>query len=128
MDPMVKTETGSAYLQTFKMLALLIGIILASFYLLSAILLPVIIAFVLYALLEPITLYLVRKNVNHSLAIVLLLIIMLAISVFAISFALPQLFDQVSILKTKFCVYYGTFGRIETVTTFSCSCISYTWC
>ena len=98
---MAKSETSSAYLQTFKMLALLIGIILASFYLLSAILLPVIIAFVLYALLEPITLYLVRKNINHSLAIVLLLIVMLTVSFFAISFALPQLFEQVSILKDK---------------------------
>lgn len=93
--------TGSAYLQTFKILALLIGIILCGFYLLSSILLPIIISFVLYALLEPITLYLVRRNMNHSLAIILLLVVMLAISFFAISFALPQLFEQVSILKDK---------------------------
>ena len=101
MDSIVKTQTSSAYLQTFKMLALLIAIILGAFYLLSAILLPVIIAFVLYALLQPLTLYLVRKNINHSLAIVLLLIGMLGVSVFAISFALPQLFEQVSILKDQ---------------------------
>lgn len=103
------TAASSAYLQTFKILVLLIGIILGSFYLLSSILLPVIISFTLYALLEPFTNFLVRKNVNHSLAIIIILISMLTISILAISFALPQLFSQVAILKNKLPLIFEQF-------------------
>ncbi len=92
---------SSAYIQTVKAFALVIAVILASFYLLSAVLLPIIISLTLYALLQPFTNYLVRHNVNHSLAIILMLILMLAFSVIAISIALPQLFAQVAILKNK---------------------------
>lgn len=103
---------SSAYLQTFKILVLLIGIILGSFYLLSSILLPVIISFTLYALLQPFTNYLVRKNVNHSLAIIIILISMLTMSILAISFALPQLFAQVAILKNKLPLMFEQFEHL----------------
>ncbi len=93
--------TGSAYLQTFKVSAILIAITLASFYLLSSVLLPIIISFTLYALLEPVTNYLLRKDINHSLAIIFILFLMLVFSFFAISFALPQLIAQAAILKNK---------------------------
>lgn len=93
--------TGSAYLQTFKISVVMIAVILASFYLLSSVLLPVIISFTLYALVEPLTNYLLRKDVNHSLAIISILVLMLTISVLAISFALPQLLQQAAVLKDK---------------------------
>ena len=102
---MLQTSPGpaasSAYIQTFRVSALLIIIVLASFYLLSSVLLPVIISFTLYTLVQPFTNYLLRKDVNHSLAIILMLIVMLSISVLAISIALPQLLQQVTILKSK---------------------------
>ena len=92
---------SAAYVQTFKVFAVVIALLLASFYLLSSILLPIIISFTLYALLEPLTNSLLRRNVNHSLAIMLILVLMLSISILAISFALPQLFAQVAVLKSK---------------------------
>ncbi len=101
MNSLQSSGTSTAYLQTFKISALLIALVLASFYLLSSVLLPVIISFTLYALLEPFTNYLIRKNINHSLAIVFMLILMLTTSFLSISFALPQLFRQVAILKDK---------------------------
>lgn len=108
-------SSSSAYLQTFKISALVIAVILASFYLLSSILLPVIISFTLYALVEPFTNFLVRKNINHSLAIIIILIVMLAISILAISFALPQLIEQVSILKNKMPVIFEQFEHFLTI-------------
>ena len=93
--------SNSPYIQTFKLFSIFVGICLASFYLISSVLLPVIIAFTFYALFEPATLYLVRHNLNHSLAILIVLVILLATSFIAIGFALPQLFDQIGLLQSK---------------------------
>ena len=96
-----KAEASSAYFQTFKVFAIFMALILGSFYLLASVLLPVIISFTLYALVAPLFNYLVRKDINRSAAIIFLLILMLSTSILAISFALPQLLEQVSVLKSK---------------------------
>ncbi|MCP4075521.1 MAG: AI-2E family transporter [Gammaproteobacteria bacterium] len=96
-----QAASGSAYFQTFKTFVFVVGFILACFYLFSSILLPIIISFTLYALIQPLTSYLVRKDINHSLAIIIIFILMLVASILAISIALPQLFGQVAILKSK---------------------------
>jgi predicted PurR-regulated permease PerM len=106
---------SSAYIQTFRVSALLIVIVLASFYLLSSVLLPVIISFTLYTLVQPFSNYLLRKDVNHSLAIILILVVMLSISIFAISVALPQLLLQVTILKSKLPLIFAQFEHFITL-------------
>jgi putative permease len=92
---------SSAYLETFKASAVVIALFLASFYLLSSVLLPVIISFTLYALSLPFVNYLVRKDINRSVAIIIMLVIMMSLSIFAISVALPQFLQQAAILKNK---------------------------
>ena len=67
----------------------------------SSVLIPVIISFTLYALFEPATLYLVRHNINHSLSILIVLLLLVFFGFIAIGFALPQLIDQVSLLQAK---------------------------
>lgn len=94
-------DSSSPYIQTLKAFLLILGVTLASFYLLSPVLLPIIIAFTLYALFEPAVLYLVRHNVNHSIAILSVLVVMLIGSFLAIGFALPALIGQISLLQTK---------------------------
>lgn len=106
---------SSAYLQTFKASAILLLLVLASFYLLSSVLLPIIISFTLYTLVEPFTNYLLRKNINHSLAIIFILILMLSMSVIAISFALPQLLQQAAILKNKLPFIFEQFEHFVTL-------------
>lgn len=113
--PANPAASGSAYLQTFKVFVFVIGFILVSFYLLSSILLTVIISFTLYALIEPFTNYLIRKDVNHSLAIVFILMLMLTFSIIAISFALPQLLGQINILKNKLPFIFSQFEHFLTV-------------
>ncbi len=108
------TASGTAYFQTFRIFVFLVGMILASFYLLSSVLLPVIISFTLYALIEPFSNYLVRKNINHSLSIISILILMLSFSILAISFALPQLLGQITILKNKLPFIIGQFEQFLT--------------
>ncbi len=103
-------RASSAYLDSFKVLSVIGGIVLAAFYLLSSVLLPIIISFTLYALLQPFTNYLVRKNINHSAAIIFMLILMLTASILAISFALPQLLKQAAFLKNKM---PGIFSHLE---------------
>jgi len=115
MLPASPIASSSAYLQTFKIFIFLIGLILTSFYLLSSILLPVIISFTLYALLEPFTNYMVRKDINHSLAIIFTLILMLSVSILAISFALPQLLGQITVLKNKLPVIFSQFEHFLTI-------------
>ncbi|MEM7563023.1 MAG: AI-2E family transporter [Pseudomonadota bacterium] len=95
------TLNTSPYIQTLKIFAIFVAVTLASFYLISSVLLPVIIAFTLYAMFEPATLYLVRHNFNHSLSILIVLVILLVSSFIAIGFALPALFDQVALLQSK---------------------------
>ncbi len=104
---MTSPVTGSAYLQTLKISAIVIAVILASFYLLSSVLLPVIISFTLYALVKPVTNYLLRMYINHSLAFILVLVLMMSVSILAISFALPQLLQQAAILKNKMPAIFG---------------------
>ena len=94
-------SSSSAYIQTFKIFAGIVAVCLASVYLLSSILIPIIISFTLYALFEPATLYLVRHKLNHSLSILIVLLLMLFFGFIAVGFALPQLFDQVSLLQAK---------------------------
>jgi len=95
------SQASSAYLQTFKVTAIVIAVCLASFYLLSSILLPIIFSFTLYTLVEPLSNHLVRRNINHSVAIILILILMMTLSILAISFALPPFIEQVVLLKDK---------------------------
>jgi predicted PurR-regulated permease PerM len=91
----------SAHLQTFKLFALIVGLCLASFYLISSVLIPVIISFTLYALFQPAVIYLVRHNINHSLSILIVLVLLVIISTVMIAFALPALIDQVSLLQAR---------------------------
>lgn len=107
-------KASSAYLDTFKLLAFLGAIFLLAFYLLASVLLPIIISFALYAIIEPFTNYLVRRNINHSVAIIIMLIAMLFFSILAISFALPQLIEQVAFLKNKL---PGIFDQLESLFT-----------
>lgn len=107
--------SGSANLQAFKIFVFVSALILASFYLLSSILLPVIISFTLYALIEPFTNYMVRKEINHSLSIIFILILMLTFSIIAISFALPQLLGQITILQNKLPFIFSQFEHFLTV-------------
>ena len=74
MSEQTPFKTENAYTQTFKIFTCMIAIVLAGFYLLSSVLIPIIISFTLYAIFEPATLYLVRHHVNHSLAIVIVLV------------------------------------------------------
>ncbi len=94
-------KTSSAYIQTFKVFLGIVAVSLASVYLLSAILIPVIISLTLYALFEPATQYLVRHNINHSLSILIVLVLLVFFGFISVGFALPQLFDQVSLLQAK---------------------------
>jgi len=103
-------RTVSPYIQTLKLFSVFVVVCLASFYLVSSVLVAVIISFTLYALFEPATLYLVRHNVNHSLSILIILVILLVASFLAIGFALPQLFDQVSLLQARL---PGIIGHLE---------------
>ena len=94
-------NSSSPYIQTLRIFALIVAVTLACFYLLSPVLLPIIIAFTLYALFEPTVLYLVRKNINRSVAILSVLVVLLFGSFIAIGFALPALIRQISLLQTK---------------------------
>ena len=94
-------QTSSAYVQTFKIFVGIVLVSLACIYLLSSILIPFIISLTLYALFEPATLYLVRHNINHSLSILIVLLLLVFFGFIAVGFALPQLFEQVSLLQAK---------------------------
>lgn len=94
-------RSQNAYAKTFKIFACVIGIILIGFYLLSSVLIPIVISFTLYAIFEPATLYLVRHNVNHSMAILIVLVFLIFSSFLAIGFALPQLVEQIGLLQAK---------------------------
>lgn len=106
----VSVKTRNAYVQTFKIFVCVIAVVLASFYLLSSVLVPIVISFTLYAIFEPATLYLVRHNVNHSLAILIVLVFLLFFTFIAIAFALPQLVEQIGLLQAKL---PGIFTNLE---------------
>jgi len=91
----------SPHVRTFKLFAIVVAVCLASFYLFSSVLVPVIISFTFYALFEPATLFLVRHNVNRSLSILIVLVLLLITSLLMIGLALPALFDQVSLMQSK---------------------------
>lgn len=91
----------SPNIQTLKLFGVFVGVCLASFLLIESVLLPVIISFVLYALLKPATLFLERHHVNRSLAILIVLIFLVIVSFLALAFALPALLDQVGLLQDK---------------------------
>lgn len=95
-------QSSSVYFQTSKVFISIVLIFLASLYLLSSILVPIIISFSLYALLSPVTAWLVRKNIHHSLAIVISLLIMIFTSFLALLYALPKLFEQLFKIQQKF--------------------------
>lgn len=67
----------------------------------SPVLIPVVISFTLYALFEPATLFLVRHHINHSISILIVLLLLVFIGFIAVGFALPQLIDQISLLQAK---------------------------
>ena len=94
-------NSSSAYIQTLRVFLLVVGVTLASFYLLSPVLLPILIAFTLYALFDPAVLYLVRQNINRSVAILTVLVLLLIGSLLAIGVAIPALIGQISLLQTK---------------------------
>lgn len=98
-QPSIKTR--NAYAKTFKIFACMVAIVLAGFYLLSSVIISIIISFTLYAIFEPATLYLVRHNVNHSLAILIVVVFLIFFTFIAIGFALPQLVDQIGLLQAK---------------------------
>jgi len=91
----------SPHIQTFKLFALVVAVCLASFYLVSSVLIPVIISFTLYALFQPAVIYLVRHNVNRSLSILIVLVLLMIVSALLIAFALPALVEQVSLLQSR---------------------------
>ena len=94
-------RTPSPSFQAIKIFIFVAAVILGSFYLMSSVLIPVIISFTLYAMFEPATLYLVRHNINHSLSILIVLLLLVFFAFIAIGFALPQLIDQISLLHAK---------------------------
>jgi predicted PurR-regulated permease PerM len=91
----------SPHLQTLRLFALVVVVCLAGFYLISSVLIPVIISFTLYALFQPAVIYLVRHDVNRSLSILIVLVLLLISSALMIAFALPALIEQVSLLQDK---------------------------
>ena len=91
----------SPHIRTFKLFALVVAICLATFYFIASVLIPVIISFTLYALFQPAVYYLVRHNVNHSLSILIVLVLLVITSGVMIAFALPALIEQVSLLQAK---------------------------
>ena len=94
-------KTSSANFQTIRIFVFVSAIILVSFYLMSAVLIPIIISFTLYALFQPATSYLVRHNLNHSLSILIVLLLLVFFAFIALGFALPQLIDQINLLQAK---------------------------
>jgi putative permease len=91
----------SPHIQTFKLFALVVAISLASFYFISSVLIPVTISFTLYALFQPAVFYLVRHNINHSLSILIVLVLMTFASAIMLAYALPALIEQVGLLQNK---------------------------
>ena len=91
----------SPNIQTLKLFGMLTAAFLASFYLIESVLLPVLISLALYTLLEPATQYLVRHNVNRSLAITIVLFFLMIASLLALGFAVPVLLEQAGNLQSK---------------------------
>lgn len=93
--------TTSASFQAFKTFVIVVIVGMAVIYMMTPVLIPVIISLTLYALFEPATQYLVRHNINHSLSILIVLLLLVFFSIIAIGFALPQLVEQAGLLQAK---------------------------
>ena len=93
--------TTSASFQAFRTFVFVVILSMAVVYMMTPVLIPVIISLTLYALFEPATQYLVRHNINHSLSILIVLLLLVFVSFLAIGFALPQLFEQAGLLQAK---------------------------
>ena len=105
----------SPHIRTFKLFALVVAICLASFYFISSVLIPVVISLTFYALIQPAVFYLVRHNINHSLSVLIVLVLMTITSVLMIAFALPALLEQVGLLQDKL---PQIVGKLEQLLTF----------
>lgn len=101
MNETTAAQTSSASFQAFRTFIVVVILVMATIYMMSPVLIPVIISFTLYALFEPATIYLVRHNINHSLSILIVLVLLVFFSFIAIGFALPQLLEQASLLQAK---------------------------
>ncbi len=93
--------TSSASFEAFKTFVVVVILGMMAIYMMTPVLIPIIISFTLYALFEPATIYLVRHNINHSLSILIVLVLLVFFSFIAIGFALPQLLEQASLLQAK---------------------------
>jgi putative permease len=97
----MRARSSSTHFHTFRAFAIVIALILASFYLLSSVLVPVLIAFTLYAIFEPLTNFLIRHNINQSISILMVLLLIVGMCFIAIGVALPQLVEQAGLLQSK---------------------------
>lgn len=93
--------SSTSYVQTTKVFLGIIAFSLASIFLLSSILVPIIISFSIYSFLNPFTAWLIRKGFNRSWAIILSLLLLIILSTLALLYALPALFDQIIQLKQR---------------------------
>lgn len=91
----------SPNIRTLKIFGILAALCLAGFYLIESVLIPVIISFVFYALLDPAANYLVRRNISRSVAILLVLLFLIYVSLLALAYAVPALVDQAAVLQAK---------------------------
>ena len=114
MTTSAPTRSGSANFRALKTFAIVIAAMLAGIYLVSSILIPVVISLTLYALLEPATTTLVRHNLNHSMAILIMLVLLVLGAFLAIGFALPQLVEQAGLLQARL---PQILGKLETFLT-----------
>ena len=104
----------SPHLKTLRLFALVVAVCLAGFYLISSVLIPVLISFTLYALFQPAVVYLVRHDINRSVSILIVLVLLLISSALMIGLALPALVEQVSLLQAKLPQIVGQLEQLLT--------------
>ena len=104
----------SPHLQTLRLFVLVVAVCLAGFYLISSVLIPVLISFTLYALFQPAVVYLVRHDINRSVSILIVLVLLLISSALMIGLALPALVEQVSLLQAKLPQIVGQLEQLLT--------------
>ncbi|MBL7005208.1 MAG: AI-2E family transporter [Gammaproteobacteria bacterium] len=92
---------SSSYFKTTRVFLSIVAIFFVSILLLSSILVPIIISFSLYSLLNPFTAWLIRKNINRALAIILSLLLMILVSSLALLYAIPKVFGQLLQLQER---------------------------
>ncbi len=94
--------SSHSYFKTSKVFVSIIAIFLASVFLLSSILIPIIVSFSLYSFLHPFSSWLMSKNFSRTLSIILSLLLMVFVSTSALLYAIPRLFDQLLQLQQRF--------------------------